>query len=332
MNKKLGPILLKVFFSLICGGALFAPAAGRAQTYWLHYGMTIGSTDSGTQNNSYDSGKVQSMSLVTTNLSGPGSVASASATPSASFGLLQLTANCSVDDPGWNGNGHISRFEANVGGGPDVEFQDWLTITSTTLPAGTPVRIQIVCETAGYITPGTGSGLKNTTSSASVDLRVEKPSGVVTATAAIGGGLETNILSEVVTNIVGSRFYFNSHIFAQGWAEDNASPGFSGSVSTTITAQTYVNVLTPGASYVADSGTIYPTLQLPPPALNIQSAGGLVVISWSADYANYVLEQNSDLANSNGWTASGYSITTFNDINSITLTPPPGNLFFRLAQ
>jgi hypothetical protein len=43
------------------------------------------------------------------------------------------------------------------------------------------------------------------------------------------------------------------------------------------------------------------------------------------------LQQNSNLAGGS-WTTSGYSITTSNGTNSITVNPPTGNLFFRLAK
>jgi hypothetical protein len=55
-----------------------------------------------------------------------------------------------------------------------------------------------------------------------------------------------------------------------------------------------------------------------------------VVVSWP-DTGSYTLQQNANLATTN-WTASGYSITTANGINSITITPPSGSLFFRLAN
>jgi hypothetical protein len=55
-----------------------------------------------------------------------------------------------------------------------------------------------------------------------------------------------------------------------------------------------------------------------------------VKVSWP-DTGSYTLQQNSDLATTN-WTTSGYAITTNNGTNSITITPPTGNLFFRLSN
>ena len=56
-----------------------------------------------------------------------------------------------------------------------------------------------------------------------------------------------------------------------------------------------------------------------------------VTVSWPKT-DSYTLQQNSNLAASAGWTLTGYSISTANGTNSITITPPGGNLFFRLAN
>jgi hypothetical protein len=52
---------------------------------------------------------------------------------------------------------------------------------------------------------------------------------------------------------------------------------------------------------------------------------GSVVVSWP-DTGSSTLQQNGNLATTN-WTASGYSITTANGTNSITLAPPLGRVF-----
>ncbi|MEI9866412.1 MAG: hypothetical protein WDN00_18020 [Limisphaerales bacterium] len=57
---------------------------------------------------------------------------------------------------------------------------------------------------------------------------------------------------------------------------------------------------------------------------------GSVVVSWPAT-GSYLLQQNSRLVMTN-WTTTGYPITTANGTNSITVTPPKGNLFFRLSN
>jgi len=53
-----------------------------------------------------------------------------------------------------------------------------------------------------------------------------------------------------------------------------------------------------------------------------------VKVSWP-NTGNYTLLQNANPAGGT-WTISGYAVTTSNGISSITVTPPAGNLFFRL--
>jgi hypothetical protein len=68
------------------------------------------------------------------------------------------------------------------------------------------------------------------------------------------------------------------------------------------------------------------------PTLTITKSGNSVIVSWP-DMGGYTLQQNSNLAALAGWTTSGYTISTnANGTNSITITPPTGNLFFRLAN
>lgn len=89
-----------------------------------------------------------------------------------------------------------------------------------------------------------------------------------------------------------------------------------------------------GGSYSVTGGfwALISVVQTPGlPNLTVNHPGNSVVVSWP-DTGNCTLQQNSSLANSAGWTASGYSITTANGTNSITLMSPTGNLFFRLSR
>jgi len=69
------------------------------------------------------------------------------------------------------------------------------------------------------------------------------------------------------------------------------------------------------------------------PNLTITQSGNSVIISWP-NTGSYTLQQNSNLAVKADWATSGYAVTTNNPsgTNSITITPPTGNLFFRLAN
>jgi len=69
------------------------------------------------------------------------------------------------------------------------------------------------------------------------------------------------------------------------------------------------------------------------PNLSITHSANSVIVSWP-NTGSYTLQQNSNLALSAAWTTSGYPVTTNSPAgtNSITITPPTGNLFFRLAN
>jgi hypothetical protein len=89
-----------------------------------------------------------------------------------------------------------------------------------------------------------------------------------------------------------------------------------------------------GGSYSVTGGfwSLISVVQTPgTPNLTITYSANNVIVSWP-DTGSYTLQQNANLALANGWTTSGYSITTANGTNSVTISPPTGNLFFRLAN
>ena len=67
------------------------------------------------------------------------------------------------------------------------------------------------------------------------------------------------------------------------------------------------------------------------PQLTITASGRNVTLSWPAT-GTYSLQQTPAVSGNVTWTASSYSVTTTNGINSVTLTAPTGTLFFRLKQ
>ena len=67
------------------------------------------------------------------------------------------------------------------------------------------------------------------------------------------------------------------------------------------------------------------------PTLNINRSGNAVTVYWQ-DVSGWSLQQNANLALASGWAPAGYQIDTANGTNSITITSPTGNLFFRLAK
>ena len=88
-----------------------------------------------------------------------------------------------------------------------------------------------------------------------------------------------------------------------------------------------------GGNYSVTGGfwAIYAVQTLGLPNLIIAYIGpNSVKVSWP-NTGSYTLQQNSNLAGGS-WTTSGYTVTTSNGTNSITITPPTGNLFFRLSN
>jgi hypothetical protein len=68
------------------------------------------------------------------------------------------------------------------------------------------------------------------------------------------------------------------------------------------------------------------------PLLAVARSGGSVVVSWPSSATGFVLQQSSNLALTNDWVTSTYPITTNGPLESITITPPSGHLFFRLVN
>jgi hypothetical protein len=113
------------------------------------------------------------------------------------------------------------------------------------------------------------------------------------------------------------------------------SSGGAYQVSGTIGQQDAGTAMT-GGSYAMTGGfwSIISVVQTPGvPNLTITFVGpNSVVVSWP-NTGNYTLQQNSNLAAPAAWATSGYPVTTnANGTNSITITPPTGSLFFRLAN
>jgi hypothetical protein len=66
------------------------------------------------------------------------------------------------------------------------------------------------------------------------------------------------------------------------------------------------------------------------PNLLISRAGQNVVVSWP-DTGSFILQQNNNL-DPTDWSTPSYTVTLADGTNSVTFTPPPGNVYFRLKQ
>jgi hypothetical protein len=90
------------------------------------------------------------------------------------------------------------------------------------------------------------------------------------------------------------------------------------------------NLLVGGAEYILINPPLGGTRARPPNLTIAFIHPASVVVSWPA-IGSYSLQQNPHLSPTN-WTASTNRITTANNTNNLTITPPTGNLFFRLSD
>jgi hypothetical protein len=106
------------------------------------------------------------------------------------------------------------------------------------------------------------------------------------------------------------------------------------SVSGTIGQHDAGNAMS-GGNYAVTGGfwSLLAVVQTPGrPLLTITRSGNSVIVSWPLSPGGFTLQQNGNLANAAGWSTYGGMVNTANGTNSITITPPLGNLFFRLSN
>jgi hypothetical protein len=87
-----------------------------------------------------------------------------------------------------------------------------------------------------------------------------------------------------------------------------------------------------GGNYSLTGGfwSLIAVLQTPgAPTLTVTRSGSSVTISWPYPSSGFALQQNGSLSTTN-WANSGLPVTTNAWFNTVTITPPTGNLFFRL--
>jgi hypothetical protein len=95
-----------------------------------------------------------------------------------------------------------------------------------------------------------------------------------------------------------------------------------------VTASSGINAL----SVLINNSIFLPPISTPP--LTINTAGNGMLVSWPAASAGWSLQQNPDITTPN-WSPSGYSGYSISDDGtnkSLIISPPLGNLFFRLLH
>ena len=148
------------------------------------------------------------------------------------------------------------------------------------------------------------------------------------ATLTITGGTLTLANNAVTVDVTGSALTANTYALI--------SPGAGGSVAGSVAAS---SLTVDGAGLAANATAslkisggalqLVVTAGTPNPAISFVGPDS-VVVSWP-DMGSYSLQTNGDLTTS-GWIDYGGTINTANGTNSITITMPTGNLFFRLSN
>ena len=124
------------------------------------------------------------------------------------------------------------------------------------------------------------------------------------------------------------------------WNGSSWSPLGSGMGAVSFPVRPYVfalavsgNDLYAGGEFTTAGGKVAPYIArayLERPALSIFRFGADVTISWPSFYEGFVLQQNADAVNTNGWSNANYPLTTNGAIKRSTVPITPGKQFFRL--
>ena len=131
--------------------------------------------------------------------------------------------------------------------------------------------------------------------------------------------------------------------FAQPYSVDWYKIAGGGGTSTGGTYQVSGTIGQPDASGAMSGGqytvtggfwSLINVVQVPgvPKLIIFPNGPNSVKLLWPAPATNsYTLQQNANLASAT-WVTSGYAITNGFGTNFCTITPPTGNLFFRLSN
>jgi len=138
--------------------------------------------------------------------------------------------------------------------------------------------------------------------------------------------------------------WFAWNMAAQNYSVDWYKIAGGGGTSTGGTYQVSGTIGQPDASGAMSGGQYSVTggywalinvVQTPgaPNLVIVPNGANSVKLLWPDPATNtYTLQQNANLAAPAGWMTSGYTISAANGTNSIIITPPTGNLFFRLTN
>jgi hypothetical protein len=143
----------------------------------------------------------------------------------------------------------------------------------------------------------------------------------------------------VVTLLLAISMAVHAQSYSIDWYKvaggGGTSTGGTYSVSGTI-GQPDASGAMSGGNYSVTGGfwSLINVVQTPglPKLFIVPNGPNSVKVLWSdPDTNSYTLQQNANLTTTN-WTTSAFTISNLSGTNSIILTSPAGNLFFRLKQ
>jgi probable HAF family extracellular repeat protein len=113
-----------------------------------------------------------------------------------------------------------------------------------------------------------------------------------------------------------------------GLVDTNGAALFAGNGEYLVTA----TAINDNGLIVANSSKSRAYLLTPQTPLAISKSGANIIVSWPSPSLGFVLQENTNLANTNGWTNYGGTVSSNSTTLSVTLTPTTGQKFYRLKK
>lgn len=257
------PRRAKVSFLPVLLLTVAAPLAAQNCEVRASYRIATGVNNSPSQDVHFDSGWQQGAPLHTahtsTNSNNLGCNTYGTVAATADFGWLSFRGNAIGNNS--LGNGVFLWIDEYIGAEPKARYRDNVTITSTTLPNGTPVQLQLSVDLSGFAT-------------------VVDPNPEVLYSAEIfawtSGSPVARVQNQVgsasmiVPTTVGATITIEGKLLAtlRARAIQGGSP-MTSTIACDLRVRTGIAVLTPGADYTTCSGR-----RQDPQGATVQNLGG----------------------------------------------------------
>ncbi len=176
---------------------------------------------------------------------GPVCASQGTCTPTSDYGYLRVVGSGTANNCPMSG---VFLWLDQV---PQARFLDTMTVTSATLPQGTPVQVRVAVALDGFATM--------VDSSPYVDYSAIVTGGSLGMTVANAPGTTTGILSTSVGGSVQLQAGLSATLYGYGMLGLGIPPAYF-SYSVDLTAHVGVDCLTPGATLNFCSGRSYATL------------------------------------------------------------------------